>query len=84
LQWNHDELAKIWNTAHPTPGRPKRLSDQGMKITSSKRTTLKGDPRPSARRPPGNGGNRDALSMQFQNHHQLSKSNHRRPLAQRT
>src|SRR5918994_3680026 len=37
-----------------------------------------------APRPPGDGGDRDALSMQFQNHHQLSKSNHRRPLAQRT
>jgi uncharacterized protein (DUF433 family) len=44
------ELAKIWTAAHPTRGRPKRLSDQGLKITSSKRTPLKGDPRPSARK----------------------------------
>lgn len=37
-----------------------------------------------APRPPGYGGDRDALSIQLENHHQLSKSNHRRPLAQRT
>jgi len=44
------ELAKIWTAAHPTRGRPKKLSDQGLKVTSSKRATLKGDPRPSMRK----------------------------------
>ena len=39
------ELAKIWTAAHPTRGRPKKLSDRGLKVKSSKRTTLKGDPR---------------------------------------
>lgn len=43
------ELAKIWTAAHPTRGRPKKLSDQGLKVKSSKRATLKGDPLPSAR-----------------------------------
>lgn len=41
------DLARIWTAAHPTRGRPKKLSDQGLKVTSSKRATLKGDPRPS-------------------------------------
>ncbi len=44
------ELARIWTAAHPTRGRPKKLSDQGLKVTSSKRATLKGDPRPSMRK----------------------------------
>ena len=44
------DLAKIWTAAHPTRGRPKKLSDQGLKATSSKRTTLKGDPQPSKRK----------------------------------
>lgn len=44
------ELARIWTAAHPTRGRPKKLSDQGLKVMSSKRTTLKGDPRPSVRK----------------------------------
>ena len=43
------ELANIWTAAHPTRGRPKRLSDQGLKVKSSKRTSLKGDPRPSTK-----------------------------------
>lgn len=43
------ELAKIWTAAHPTRGRPKKLSDQGLKVKSSKRATLKGDPLPSAK-----------------------------------
>lgn len=43
------ELAKIWTAAHPTRGRPKKLSDHGLKAKSSKRATLKGDPRPSAK-----------------------------------
>ena len=37
-----------------------------------------------APRPAGDGGDRYALSMQLQNHHQLSQSNHRRLLARRT
>jgi uncharacterized protein (DUF433 family) len=41
------ELAKIWAAAHPTRGRPKKLSDQGFKIKSSKRTPLKGDALPT-------------------------------------
>lgn len=44
------ELARIWVAAHPTRGRPKKLSDQGLKVISSTRTTLKRDPRPSARK----------------------------------
>ena len=43
------ELARIWTAAHPTRGRPKKLSDQGLTIKSSKRTPLKGDPRPPRR-----------------------------------
>jgi uncharacterized protein (DUF433 family) len=42
------ELARIWVAAHPTRGRPKKLSELGIKIKSSKRTALKGDPLPSA------------------------------------
>ncbi|RUW64443.1 DUF433 domain-containing protein, partial [Mesorhizobium sp. M2A.F.Ca.ET.067.02.1.1] len=41
------ELAKIWVTAHPTRGRPKKLSDLGLKAKSSKRVALQADPRPS-------------------------------------
>lgn len=44
------ELARIWVAAHPTRGRPKKLSDQGVRVISSTRTTLKRDPRPSSRR----------------------------------
>lgn len=44
------ELARKWVAAHPTRGRPKKLSDQGLKVISSTRTTLKRDPRPSARK----------------------------------
>jgi uncharacterized protein (DUF433 family) len=39
------ELGKIWVAAHPPRGRPKKLSDQGLKVKSSKRLILKGDPR---------------------------------------
>jgi uncharacterized protein (DUF433 family) len=41
------ELAKIWTIAHPTRGRPMKLSERGLKIRTSKRIALKGDPRPS-------------------------------------
>ena len=40
------ELAKIWVAAHPARGRPKKLSGLGLKVKSSKRTPLNGDPRP--------------------------------------
>lgn len=43
------ELARIWVAAHPVRGRPKKLSEQGVKIKSSKSVVLKGDPRPSVR-----------------------------------
>ncbi|MBZ9743562.1 MULTISPECIES: DUF433 domain-containing protein [unclassified Mesorhizobium] len=39
------ELARIWVAAHPLRGRPKKLSQQGVKVKSSKRVILKGDPR---------------------------------------
>jgi uncharacterized protein (DUF433 family) len=41
------ELAKIWVAAHPIRGRPKRLSEQGLKVKYSTRSPLKGDPRSS-------------------------------------
>lgn len=41
------ELARIWVAAHPRRGRPKSLQDRGFKLKSSKRTALRGDPRPS-------------------------------------
>ncbi|TIX01027.1 MAG: DUF433 domain-containing protein [Mesorhizobium sp.] len=44
------ELARIWGAAHPTRGRPKKLSERGVKIKSSKRMVLKGDPSQSGRR----------------------------------
>lgn len=43
------ELARIWTAAHPTRGRPKKLSDHGLKAKSSKRAALKGDPCPSTK-----------------------------------
>ena len=44
------DLARIWAAAHPARGRPKRLSELGVKIKSSKRMTLKGDPLRSRKR----------------------------------
>jgi uncharacterized protein (DUF433 family) len=41
------ELARIWVAAHPRRGRPKSLSDLGLKIKSTKRVPLKSDPRAS-------------------------------------
>jgi len=35
------ELARIWIAAHPPRGRPKKLSEQGVKVKSSKRVILK-------------------------------------------
>ena len=34
------ELAEIWTAAHPARGRPKKLSEQGLKVTSVKRIPL--------------------------------------------
>jgi hypothetical protein len=38
------ELARIWVAAHPRRGRPKSLSDLGLKTKSTKRVPLKSDP----------------------------------------
>jgi uncharacterized protein (DUF433 family) len=38
------ELARIWAAAHPRRGRPKSLSDLGLKMKSTKRVPLKSDP----------------------------------------
>jgi uncharacterized protein (DUF433 family) len=37
------DLARIWAAAHPARGRPKRLSESGVRVKSSKRMTLKRD-----------------------------------------
>lgn len=34
------ELAEIWTAAHPARGRPKKLSEQGLKVKSVKRLQL--------------------------------------------
>ncbi len=39
------ELARLWTAAHPVRGRPKRLDELGLKPKSSRRLTLKSDPR---------------------------------------
>jgi uncharacterized protein (DUF433 family) len=44
------DLARIWAAAHPARGRPKRLSELGVRVKSSKRMTLKGDPLPGRKR----------------------------------
>ncbi|MEK1930532.1 MAG: DUF433 domain-containing protein [Pararhizobium sp.] len=38
-------LARLWVAAHPSRGRPKRLSEQGLVPKSTTSVTLKGDPR---------------------------------------
>lgn len=35
------ELAEIWSAAHPARGRPRKLSELGMAIKSSKRITIR-------------------------------------------
>jgi uncharacterized protein (DUF433 family) len=35
------ELAEIWTAAHPARGRPKKLSEQGLKVKATKRLILK-------------------------------------------
>jgi uncharacterized protein (DUF433 family) len=35
------ELAEIWAAAHPARGRPRKLSEQGLKVKSVKRLSLK-------------------------------------------
>lgn len=42
-------LAEIWAAAHPTRGRPRKLSDQGFPVKSVKQVPLKGAPRPWSR-----------------------------------
>lgn len=37
------ELAEIWTAAHPARGRPKKLSEYGLKVKSSKRLPVKAD-----------------------------------------
>lgn len=39
------ELAAIWVAAHPARGRPKTLDEQGVRLKSTQRLSLKGDPR---------------------------------------
>lgn len=43
------ELAEIWVAAHPARGRPRKLSEQGMKVKSVKRLVLRNEnvPKPS-------------------------------------
>ena len=38
------DLARIWVAAHPRRGRPKSLSDYGLKLKITKRVPLKSDP----------------------------------------
>ncbi|MGH6860419.1 MAG: DUF433 domain-containing protein [Phyllobacterium sp.] len=40
------EFAEIWTAAHPARGRPKKLSEHGLKVKSTKRLSLKDEPRP--------------------------------------
>lgn len=40
------DLARIWATAHPRRGRPKRLGDFGLTVKSTRRQPLKSDPLP--------------------------------------
>jgi hypothetical protein len=42
---NELALARLWVAAHPSRGRPKRLSEQGLVPKSTTSVTLKGDPR---------------------------------------
>lgn len=35
------DLAEIWTAAHPARGRPKKLSEQGLKVKATKRVLLK-------------------------------------------
>ncbi|APO70525.1 hypothetical protein IE4872_PC00511 (plasmid) [Rhizobium gallicum] len=44
------ELAEIWTAAHPARGRPRKLSDQGLKVKSVKRLKLSNE---GARKPSG-------------------------------
>jgi len=38
------DLARIWAAAHPRRGRPKSLSDLGLKLKSTRRVSRKSDP----------------------------------------
>lgn len=37
------ELAEIWAAAHPARGRPRKLSEQGLKVKSEKRLSLRNE-----------------------------------------
>lgn len=40
------EFAEIWTAAHPARGRPKKLSEHGLKVKSTKRLSPKSEPGP--------------------------------------
>ncbi|MCG5486322.1 MAG: DUF433 domain-containing protein [Sinorhizobium meliloti] len=40
------ELAEIWSAAHPARGRPWKLSEQGLRVKSTKRLRLRNDNAP--------------------------------------
>ena len=42
------EFAEIWTAAHPARGRPKTLSEQGLRVKESKKVPLKSGSRSSA------------------------------------
>lgn len=42
------ELADIWAVAHPARGRPRKLSEQGLKVKSVKRLRLRNESAPKA------------------------------------
>ncbi|ARQ13585.1 hypothetical protein NXC12_PD00499 (plasmid) [Rhizobium etli] len=42
------ELAEIWAAAHPARGRPRKLSEQGLKVKSVKRLRLRNESDPKA------------------------------------
>ncbi|MBY5454640.1 DUF433 domain-containing protein (plasmid) [Rhizobium sp. Z1P35] len=44
------ELAEIWAVAHPARGRPRKLSEQGLKVKSEKRLRIRSE---SAAKPSG-------------------------------
>jgi len=41
------ELAEIWAAAHPARGRPRKHSEQGLKVKSEKRLRLRGESAPT-------------------------------------
>lgn len=53
LERHQLELACIWAIAHPSRGRPRRVKDDGFKLTSSRRFALKTDLKSPAKGKPG-------------------------------